>query len=135
VFTIGYKILAIIPVVLSTEGGHVAATFGTARRILMGVNGIAEFACAPGGVFSSNCDRPVDIAFDNPAVVDTGSIPLFGVQVGPNGRGNIPAFGGDTLRSFDALQFDVRVRRFPVRGTYRYYSTLFPSDTFEIVIQ
>jgi hypothetical protein len=155
VFTIGYKTNMTIPIGLSVQTGSVIAMFGAPKRLVLGVNALVTWECVGKAIFDNGggpvlggvplCDRPVDVVFDHPAGIDTGSSAFFlgAIHVGPNGSGNIPAFGGDSLTTEGdlltavtaLLQADVRVRHFRMPGTYRYHSTLFPSDTFEIVVQ
>jgi hypothetical protein len=108
----------------------------------LGVGATINFV-APGchGLSDGPVGVPVDVTFDNPAAVDTatsydpsqaslGSLP-------PNGSGNIAAFACDTINdttcNIDANMF--RSRRFPVAGIYHYHSSLYPSDTFTIIIK
>jgi|HubBroStandDraft_6_1064221.scaffolds.fasta_scaffold143330_2 hypothetical protein len=113
---------------------------------VLGVGGVIDFIDAT--------PKPVDVVFDQQAGVDTASftaLNVYGAGIGPpTGSGNIPAFGGtitgiqyningnDTL-SADTQYFnpaaDGAARRFTIPGTYRFHSSLFPSDTIAVIIR
>lgn len=135
-FVIGYKLSYLMQIGFSQQPGPRTVEFGAPKRVVLGVNAVVGFVCAANADPYPACDRPVDVVFDHPASIDTGTIRYFGTfDVAPNGRGNIPAFGGDSLLSADGLATAVRTRRFPVAGIYRYHSGLFPSDVYEIEIK
>lgn len=141
-FTVGYAIHPEIFLTLATILGVLTLGVAAPKKLILGVGSVVTFC--------SHSPQPVDIVFDHPESVDSASCgPLNGHFAQPTGSGNIPAFGGvmqfDT--SFDAnggiaridtnyfSLADVVCRRFSVPGVYRYHSTLFPSDTFELDIR
>jgi hypothetical protein len=126
-FIIGHKISYNISIGLSDQSGDTTATFGAPPKVTLGVGAVVTFLCAP---FSTPaCAQPVDVAFDHQTGIDTASAHLGSFALPISGSGNIPTFGGDP----NIIQ-DLRARRFKAPGTYRFYSTLFPSDTLAIVI-
>lgn len=133
VLAIGYKLSYLIPITLSNQFGTIIAGFVAPKRLVLGIDATVTFQCVAN--LNHVCNHPVDIVFDNPAPIDTGTFRYFGViPVPPDGSGNIPAFGGDSL-NFGTIPSLFRTRRFPVPGIYRYHSTLFPSDTNEIEVK
>jgi hypothetical protein len=126
-FTIGHRISYNITIGLSDQSGDTVASFGAPPKVTLGVGAIVTFLCAP--VTTTACAQPIDVTFDHQTAIDTASAHLGRFTLPTSGSGNIPAFGGDPNITQDA-----RARRFRAPGTYRFYSTLFPSDTFDIVI-
>lgn len=130
-FTIGYQLKYSTAMTLSDHAGVLTLGFVAPKTLVLGVGAVVTFDCRA----DANCGHPVDVIFDDSAEVDTASINGFVIPVPPNGSGNIPAFGGDTLNSAAIILIDFRARRFPVAGTYRYHSALFPSDTNTLIIK
>ena len=136
-FTIGYKLSYAIPIALDIQSVAPTVGFVAPRTLIVGVGADITFGCLA-NLLTPPCDKPVDIVFDHPAAIDTASTVLFNgfIAFPPTGSGNIAAFGGDSIHTIpDDLMNVFRSRRFPVAGTYRYHSTLFPSETFEILVQ
>jgi hypothetical protein len=130
-FTIGYTLLFPEKIVLMSHAGSARAEFLARKRVILGVGATVLFECSASNNPLISCGQPVDVVFDHPATIDSTGYSF----IPSSGRGNIPAFGGDTLLTFADYLTDFRARRFPVPGVYRYYSTVFPSDTFEIEIR
>lgn len=131
-FTVGYKLSYNIDLALAMVLGVLTLTFGAPKKLILGVGAVVTFC--------NQSPQPVDIVFDNPAAVDSASCVVPGYAEGPpTGPGNITAFGGDTTRDYPSIPYsnlnDCRARRFLVPGVYRYHSSLFPSDTYEIDVK
>ena len=133
-FTVGYQLSYTVGMVLSVILGVLTLGFVAPKKLILGVGAVVTFC--------NEAPRPVDVRFDLPPGVDSTSVDsascvIQGTPIpGPHGIGNIPAFGGNyvvPLQPQDTL--DCTARRFTKPGLYRYHSTLFPSDTFEISIQ
>ena len=127
-FRIGYQLHFAVMMTLAMVLGVLTLGFKAPKVLILGAGAVVTF-----------CNRnpqQADIVFDQPAAVDTASC-QFSRQVfaPPTGSGNISAFGGDTTNTQAAIATDCAVRRFPTPGVYRYHSSLFPSDTFEILIK
>jgi hypothetical protein len=127
-FTIGHRIFYNITIGLSDQSGDTTAIFRAPAKVTLGVGAVVTFLCAP-STTPVVCAQPIDVTFDHQTAIDTASAHLGIFTLPTSGSGNIPAFGGDPNITQDA-----RARRFRAPGTYRFYSTLFPSDTFDIVI-
>ena len=132
-FTVGYKLSYTIFMTLAAVLGVLTLGFAAPKKLILGVGAVVTFC--------TQTNKPVDVVFDQPpAVVDTASCTVVpGDTIPPTGSGNIAAFGGDTSSSGTGTPYinstDCAARRFPTPGIYRYHSTLFPSDTFEIDIK
>jgi hypothetical protein len=137
-FTEGYPAATEIGIDVSPQNGVMSISFNAPKRLILGVGAVVQF--------QDDSPQPVDVVFDSSAAADTASSLIINEQtflpenVPPTGSGNIAAFGGDTSYVYITDQYDNntddnRARRFHVPGTYRYHSTLFPSDTSEFVIQ
>ena len=129
-FTIGYRLNYTVTMTLAILLGVLTLGFVAPKKLILGVGAVVTF-CAP------RTTKQVDIVFDHPEAADSASC-IFGgsgrTLAPPSGSGNIAPFGGDTNNNFlDTI--NCASRRFKAPGTYRYHSSLFPSDTFEILIQ
>jgi hypothetical protein len=131
VFTIGYKLNYEIDLTLAVILGVLTLGFGVApKKLILGIGAVVTFC--------NKSSQPVDVIFDHPAIVDTASCTLgsTGHSAPPTGSGNIAAIYGDTSKYLQISDTSsCRARRFAVPDTYRYHSSLFPSDTNEIIIQ
>jgi hypothetical protein len=147
VFTVGYRIYDHVFILLATVLGVLTLGFQAPKVLILGVGATINFI-APG---CNATDRyigkkyPVDITFDNPTLVDTASsydpTSLYGsAKSPPTGNGNIAAFACDVDSTTGKCVYPAnadmfRARSFPVAGTYHYHSSLYPSDTFTIIIK
>jgi hypothetical protein len=134
-----------------------STTGASGKKVILGVGATVNFC--------NGSTQPLDIVFDNTANVDTAScvVSISFINQGardtaapPTGSGNIPAFGGvftaDTTINSSGGVVDTVIRitttgtgpeyaancaarRFTKPGTYRYHNSLFPADTFTLVIQ
>jgi hypothetical protein len=145
VFTVGYSLHAGVFIYLIAVLGVLTLGYQAPKVLILGVGATINF-CAPGtsGGPSSYQGYPVDVTFDDSAAVDTAtavypSSSLGNQSLPPNGSGNIAPFACDTdptgacVYPIDTNM--VRARRFPVAGIYHYHSSLYPSDTFTIMIK
>jgi hypothetical protein len=144
VFTIGYRLYYDMYIYLTSVLGVLTLGYKAPKVLFLGVGATINF-CAPG---SNPTDQyrgyPVDVIFDKPALIDTATTidPSLDLPAGsslpPNGSGNIAPFACDTAPDGSCPQTDsnhYRSRRFPVAGTYHYHSSLYPSDTFTLMIK
>jgi hypothetical protein len=142
VFTVGYRVYYDLFIYLTTTLGVLTLGYKAPKVLLLGIGATINFV-APGCVPTYQYQgHPVDVTFDNPAAVDTASSydpNLSDSKLPSTGNGNIPAFACDTnpqgICKSKADPNLYRSRRFPVAGTYHYHSSLYPSDTFTIIIQ
>lgn len=113
-YTIGYPLLVQINIVpLPNAAGKIVGMFEPSHQQV-----------GPGGVvFFGNANAPAtDVTFDNPANVDQWDAECNVVPLpAPCGSGNIPAFAGQADSNTGPT---VRVRQFPVPGTYNFHSTI-----------
>lgn len=113
VYTIGYPLLVQISILpLVNAAGKIVGVFEPSHQQV-----------GPGAVvYFSNANAPAtDVTFDNPANVDRYDNPACNFEPQACGSGNIPAFAGHA----DSITGPtVRVRQFPVPGTYNFHSTI-----------
>ena len=124
-FIIGYRLKLQMSIADAASG---IATFQGPRSVILGVGATVTFVCAPPSL-GFPCTVPVNVVFDDSAVVDTATDNLLGAP--PTGAGNIPTFGADAVNAHN----DVRARRFPLAGTYRYHSSVLSSETDTLIIK
>jgi hypothetical protein len=88
-------------------------------------------------VWSNGSSQPIDIIFDNPADVQSGCfLPGLLPFPCPSGAGDIPPFYLDPTHTDTSLfAAGTVIRSFPVAGTYRYHSSLFPSASGVIDVE
>jgi hypothetical protein len=123
-FIIGWPVVANFQAVPQTVGGRPVLGFSPGR-LTMG----------PGATvfFDNATTTKIDVTFDNPAPVDSSPTwcAIGGFISAPwlCGTGNIAPFASDSTINASGI----RVRTFPVPGTYPFHSTLF-GTTGEIVV-
>jgi hypothetical protein len=129
-FTVGYKISFTNEITLDALLGVLTVSFSAPKKLILGVGTVVTFW--------NRSPQPVDVVFDHAAAVDSASTKVFFTWP-PTGGGNIASFGGDTTSIFPQLPFFKQInfvsRRFSVPDTIRYHSSLFPSNTNELIIQ
>jgi hypothetical protein len=130
-FTVGYRLTYLIGLTLTNLLGVPTLSFSAPQQLILGVGAIVTFW--------NQSPQPVDVVFDHPAAVDSASFVSFNGTFPPTGGGNIASFGGDTVSYTPYIPYyninDFVARRFSVPGTYRYHSSLFPSETNDILVQ
>lgn len=143
-FTVGYNIK--YSIILTDKGVQFDNITMIPKKVVLGVGAVVNFWNKTG--------TKAGITFDDTTGLDTVTSfgPFFGDSVPPDGRGNIAAFGVDTLTtvqltgqpcSFWILHFqtcsvsanNTRSRRFRTARDYKFVTTLFPVDTFELDIR
>jgi hypothetical protein len=150
VFTVGNAIFYDAAIILTSMLGILTLSYRAPKVLLLGVGATINFmapGCSEffGGNYVNYEGHPVDVTFDKPALVDTATAQdpdqFPGASLPPNGSGNIAPFACDTNPQgrciVDAANAanTFKSRRFPVAGIYHYHSSLYPSDTYTIVIK
>ena len=146
-FRMGAPVTGRIFIRLDTlSDGRMVPTFHASHRMLFGIGAAIEFL--------NYTPQAVDVVFDDstavaPDAADDANLPGYYLGNPPTSGGNITMFGGDTTSDV-CINFgdypdcgndiylhyqNVRFRTFPRAGTVRFHSSLFPSDTFTLVIQ
>ena len=129
-FTVGYSTIYTNHLTVAENLGVTTVNFSAPKTLILGVGAVVTFW--------NQSPKPVDVVFDHPAAVDSASVNYF-FQIPPTGGGNIVSFGGDTTSLIPEIPYlnmdNFVARRFSVPDTLRYHSSLFPSDTNELVIQ
>ena len=121
-FVVGYGLSAKVSLVLTIVMGGLALLLlhNTASKLILGVGAVVSFC-------SSDTAHPVNVVFDHPAAVDSGSCVGSGDTLPATGSGNITPFVPDMPVGDDTVA--CRARSFPVAGVYRWHTSLYPSDT------
>jgi len=128
-FTVGLELFPNITITLAILLGVLAVAFSGPKKLLLGVGAVVMFNTC----YSQNT-KPVDVIFDHTDHVDTASCTGTIGTAPPTGRGDITRIGGDASNNFQNAN-NFACRRFSEPGTYRYHSSLFPSDTYEVLIE
>jgi hypothetical protein len=134
VFSVGNPIFPLVLINDEAIAGNFLKGFDTIKSVDWGVGCVVTFWNR--GIY------PINVEFDRPTDMGAGGgyQILFGPVIPPNGSGDIPKFGGVMFDQFgegDPLTnlSNFASRRFTKPGVYHYYSTSFPSDTFEVNIK
>jgi hypothetical protein len=148
-FRMGYPIHPAITLLMIFMAGALAAVGFTSRKVMVvGLGSVVLWSsCNLHNNVTSGNTQNFDVIFDQPAAADTASCnavfynPGYSAVAPPTGSGDIAPFGGDTTGDprlgggTNTSENNFRCRRFSVPGVYHWHSSLFPSDTFTLIVK